>query len=101
MPGETILARIGMRSILAHTTGHDTRLIYICLAAMMDGQKLKPFLIIKEVYPVLELNNIQDIVGIQPQWLAEPGPDKTPGWFSVGGGGYWTWQEAPCMGCKT
>ena len=62
MPGETTVARTGERSIPVRTTGHDKNRFTVCLAAMADGRKLKPYVVFKGVRPIPELQKVSGVV---------------------------------------
>ena len=49
MPGDTTIARMGVKSVPILTTRHEKARFTVCLAAMADGTKLKPFVVIKGV----------------------------------------------------
>jgi len=49
MPGDTTITRTGVKSVPILTTGHEKARFTVCLAAMADGTKLKPFIVFKGV----------------------------------------------------
>ena len=51
LPGNTTLNTVGEKSILLKTTGHEKDRITVALAAMANGKKLPPFVILKGVRP--------------------------------------------------
>ena len=51
MPGETTVEHVGTRSVPLRTTGHEKSRFTVVLAAMADGRKLKPFVVLKGVRP--------------------------------------------------
>ena len=50
MPGDTTIARTGVKSVPILNTGHEKARFTVCLAAMADGTKLKPFVVFKGVW---------------------------------------------------
>ena len=62
MPGDTTITRSNVRSVLIRTTRHEKGRFTVSLAAMADGQKLKPFLVFKGVPPIPELNRVQGVI---------------------------------------
>ena len=47
MPGNSTIAVRGSKSVPILTTGHEKQRITVCLAAMADGTKLPPFVVLK------------------------------------------------------
>ena len=62
MPGETTVEHVGARSVPLRTTGHEKSRFTVVLAAMADGRKLKPFVVLKGVRPIAELARISGVV---------------------------------------
>ena len=52
IPGDTTITRSSVRSVPIRTTGHEKGQFTVSLAAMADGQKLKPFVVFKGVWPI-------------------------------------------------
>ena len=49
MPGDSTIDYVGNRTITMGSTGNEKSRITVCLAAMADGTKLPPFVLIKGV----------------------------------------------------
>ena len=49
MPGDPNITRSGVRSVPIRSTGHEKGRFTVSLAAMVDVQKLKPFVVFKGV----------------------------------------------------
>ena len=81
MPGETTVSRAGERTISIRTTGHDKGRFTVVLAAMADGKKLKPYVVLKGVRPVAELARIPGVVVAYSRngWMNE---ELTKDWVS-------------------
>ena len=47
MPGNSTIDVRGSKSVPIITTGHEKQRITVCLAAMVDGTKLPPFVVLK------------------------------------------------------
>ena len=47
MVSQTTVDRVGKRTITMKTTGHEKSCVSVCLAAKVDGTKLKPFVVFK------------------------------------------------------
>ena len=62
MPGETTIAHTGERSVPLRTTGHEKNRFTVCLSAMADGRKLKPYVVFKGVRPIAELKKVSGVV---------------------------------------
>ena len=84
MPGDTTMTHTGQRSVPVRTTGHDKGLFTVVLAALADGKKLKPFVVIKGVRPVAELHKVLGVIIAYSKigWMNEK---LTIGWLSVAG----------------
>ena len=59
MPGET---HKGDRSVPICTTGHDKGRFMVVLAAMANGRKLPPYVVLKGVRPIAELDREPGVV---------------------------------------
>ena len=62
MPGDTAVMRAGERTVSICTTGHDKGRFTMTLAAMADGRKRKPFVLLKGVRVIPELNRVPRVV---------------------------------------
>ena len=62
MPGETTVEHVGARSVPLRTTGNEKSRFTVVLAAMADGWKLKPLVVLKGVRPIAELARISGVV---------------------------------------
>ena len=62
MPGETTVTHTGERSVPVRTTGHEKARFTVCLSAMADGRKLKPYVVFKGVRPIPEIQKVSGIV---------------------------------------
>jgi len=52
----------GVHSAPIRTTGHERNRFTVCLCAMADGRKLKPYVVFKGVRPIPELRNVPGMV---------------------------------------
>ena len=72
MPGDTIIARQGERSIPLRTTGHEKGRFTAVLSAKADGRKLKPYVVFKGVRAILEQNTPGVVVALSKNgWMNE------------------------------
>ena len=62
MPGDTTFEIQGTRSIPVRSTGHNKVHFTVVLAAMANGKKLKPFVVLKGARVVAELNRVPGVV---------------------------------------
>ena len=62
MPGDRTVAQVGECSVSVRATGLDKSHFTVILAAMADGRKLKPFIVLKGVHPIPELTKIPGVV---------------------------------------
>ena len=62
MPGETTVEHVGTRSVPLRTTGNEKSRFTVVLFAMAVGRKLKPFIVLKGVRPIAELDQISGVV---------------------------------------
>ena len=79
MPGETTICSTGERSVPIRSTGHDKNRFTVCLSAMTDGRKLKPFIVFKGVRAIPELQSVSGVVVAMSRngWMNE---DLTKDW---------------------
>ena len=73
MPGDTTVAGVGERSVPIRTTGHDKGWFTVILSAMVNGKKLKPFVVFKGVRPIPELTHHPGTVVVMSKngWMNE------------------------------
>ena len=73
MPGDTTIARTGVKSVPLLTSGHEKNRFTVCLAAMAGGEKLKPFVVFKRVRQDLKLVNYPGVVVTYSRngWMSE------------------------------
>ena len=73
MPGDTTIARTGVKSVPLLTSGHKKNRFTVCLAAMADGTKLKPFVVFKGVRQDPKLLKYPGVVVIYSRngWMNE------------------------------
>ena len=79
MPGETTICSTGERSVPTCSIGHDKNRFTVCLSAMADGRKLKPFIVLKGVRVIPELQSVSGVVVAMSRngWMNE---DLTKDW---------------------
>ena len=72
MPGETAVEHKGARCVPLRTT-HEKSCFTVVLVAVTDGQKPKPFVILKGVHPIPELDQNSGVVVAynQNEWMNE------------------------------
>ena len=49
IPGDTTVSRVGERTVSIRSTGYDKARFTVVLAAMADGRKIKPYVVLKGV----------------------------------------------------
>ena len=62
MPGEATVTLTGNRSVPVHTTGHDKARFTVVLVAIADRKKLNPFVVVKSVRLVAELDREPGVI---------------------------------------
>ena len=62
MPGEYTVELKGVKSVPILTTGHEKKRITVCLAALADGCKLPPLIVLKGKRLPSELKNVRGIL---------------------------------------
>lgn len=79
MPGGNTICCSGERSVPIRTTGHDKNRFTVCLSAMADGKKLKPYVVFKGVRPIPELQKVSGVIVALSRngWMNE---DLTKDW---------------------
>ena len=72
MPGETTITRRGERSVPLRTTGHEKGRFTVVLSAIADGRKLKPYVVLKGVRAIPEMNTTGVVVALSKNgWMNE------------------------------
>ena len=80
MPGATTITHSGERSVSVGTTGHEKNLFTICLSAMADGRKSKPYVVFKGKRQIPKLQQVPGVVVALSNngWMNE---DLTKDWL--------------------
>ena len=94
MPGATTITHSGERSVPVRTTGHEKNRFTVCLSAMADGSKLKPYVVFKGKRQIPELQKVPGVVVALSSngWMNE---DLTKDWL----GHTEFWVTIACLGC--
>lgn len=76
MPGATTITHLGERSVPVRTTGHEKNRFTVCLSAMADGRKLKPYVVFKGKRQIPEVPGV--VVALSSKgWMNEDGLVET------------------------
>ena len=62
MPGDTTVKRTGDSTVSIRTTGHDKGRFTVIVAAMVDGRKLTPFVVFKDVHTIPAPTQVPGVV---------------------------------------
>ena len=91
MPGNSTIAVRGSKSVPILTTGHEKQRITVCLAAMADGTKLPPFVVLKGKRMLKDVASIPNVIVRMSKnaWMDE---DLTSEWVDK------IWEGAPLPG---
>ena len=73
MPGATTITDSGEGSVPVRITGHEKNRFTVCLSAMADGRKLKPYVVFKGKRQIRELQKVPGVVVVLSSngWMNE------------------------------
>ena len=73
MAEETTVTHRGEHSLRIRTTGHEKNRFTVCLCAMANGRKLKPYVVFKGVRSIPELQNASGVMASSARngWMNE------------------------------